>query len=145
MPPQATELEDAVLGAIILETPPQAIINILEPCHFYKEANSEIFKALVTMQNRGEKVDMLSLVVYLRKIGMIDAVGGSYYIAELTSRVSSAANIEYHMRVLIEMSVKRQLIKMCGSIMQDSYGDGDFSELIDFADAQLKTIKSWIR
>jgi len=143
--PQATELETAVLGAMILEVPAQAIISILEPIHFYKEENAWIFEAMQTMQKRKENIDMLSLVVYLRKTDMIEKVGGAHYIAELTARVASSANIEYHARVLIEMAVKRELIKMCGTVMKDSYGDSDFSELIDYTEDQLKTIKSWIR
>ncbi len=145
MPPQATELEDAVLGAMILEVPAQVIISILEPIHFYKQENADIFEAIQMMQKRKESIDMMSLVVYLRKNGIIEKVGGAHYIAELTARVASAANIEYHARVLIEMSVKRELIKMCGTVMQDSYGGGDFSDILDFVDGQLKTLKSWIR
>jgi hypothetical protein len=143
--PQATELETAVLGAMILEVPAQATISILEPIHFYKQENAEIFEAMQTMQKRNESIDMLSLVVHLRKTDMIEKVGGAHYIAELTAKVSSTANVNYHAHVLIEMSIKRELIKMCGTVMQDSYGDGDFSELIDYTENQLKTIKSWIR
>lgn len=145
MPPQATELEDAVLGAMILEVPSQVVISILEPIHFYKPENAIIFEAMKSMQKRKESIDMSSLVVFLRKTGVIEKIGGAHYIAELTARVASSANIEYHARVLIEMSIKRELIKMCGTVMQDSYGDSDFSEILDFIDGQLGTIKSWIK
>ncbi len=131
--PQALDLEDAVLGALMLEKNAlNAVVEFLKPEHFYKEVHKEIYSAIIELFKATEPVDMRTVVNQLRKEGKIELVGGAYYIAELTSKVSSAANIEYHARVIIEMAIKRELIQIASQMQQSAYEDTiDVFELLD--------------
>ncbi|MCS6974983.1 MAG: replicative DNA helicase [Cyclobacteriaceae bacterium] len=133
LPPQAPDLEEAVLGALMLEKGAlNAVIEFLKPEHFYSEIHQAIYSAIVTLFKSSEPVDMRTVVNQLRKEGKLELVGGSYYIAELTAKVSSAANIEYHARVIIEMAIKRNLIQIASQIHHDAYEDTtDVFELLD--------------
>ncbi len=133
MPPQALDLEEAVLGALMLEKNAlTAVVEFLRPEHFYSEAHKEIYSAIIDLFKASEPVDMRTVVAQLRKNGKIEVVGGAYYIAELTSKVSSAANIEYHARIIIEMAIKRNLIEIASQIHHDAYEDTtDVFELLD--------------
>ncbi|MFZ5971756.1 MAG: replicative DNA helicase [Bacteroidota bacterium] len=133
LPPQALDLEEAVLGALMLEKNAlTAVVEFLRPEHFYSEAHKEIYSAIIDLFKASEPVDMRTVVAQLRKNGKIEVVGGAYYIAELTSKVSSAANIEYHARIIIEMAIKRNLIEIASQIHHDAYEDTtDVFELLD--------------
>jgi replicative DNA helicase len=133
LPPQALDLEEAVLGALMLEKNAlNAVVEFLKPEHFYSEVHKEIYAAIVELFKSSEPVDMRTVVNQLRKGGKIELVGGAYYIAELTAKVSSAANIEYHARVIIEMAIKRELIRIASQIHHDAYEDTtDVFELLD--------------
>ena len=92
MPPQAVELEEVVLGALMLEKDALTnVIDILKPESFYREAHEEIYKAIVQLFNNSEPVDLMTVTNQLRKNGKLEIVGGAYYITSLTSRVNSAA------------------------------------------------------
>lgn len=147
LPPQATDLEEAVLGAIMLERPAlPAVERFLKPEHFYPEPHQIIYNACKFLFAAGEPVDMRTVVFQLRKAGKIEQIGGAAYIAELTSKVSSAANIEYHARIIIEMAIKRRLILMSGSVLAGAYDDTqDCFELLDAAEEEFKVIQSWGR
>jgi replicative DNA helicase len=135
LPPQALDLEEAVLGALMLEKNAlNAVVEFLKPEHFYKEAHQEIYSAILTLFKASEPVDMRTVVHQLRKNAKLELIegNGAYYIAELTSKVSSAANIEYHARVIIEMAIKRNLIEIASQIHHDAYEDTtDVFELLD--------------
>ena len=133
LPPQALDLEEAVLGALMLEKNAlTSVIEFLKAEHFYAEANKEIYTAIVDLFSNTEPVDMRTVVAQLRKNGKLELVGGAYYIAELTSKVSSAANIEYHARIVIEMAIKRELISIASQIHNDAYEDTtDVFQLLD--------------
>ncbi|MCK6617870.1 MAG: replicative DNA helicase [Cyclobacteriaceae bacterium] len=133
LPPQALDLEEAVLGALMLEKGAlNAVVEFLKPEHFYSEQHQEIYRAIIELFKGSEPVDMRTVVNQLRKEGKIELVGGAYYIAELTSKVSSGANIEYHARVVIEMAIKRNLIQIASQIHHDAYEDTtDVFELLD--------------
>jgi replicative DNA helicase len=133
LPPQAPDLEEAVLGALMLEKNAlTAVVEFLRPDHFYSEQHKEIYSAIINLFTSSEPVDMRTVVAQLRKNGKIEVVGGAYYIAELTSKVSSAANIEYHARIIIEMAIKRDLIQIASQIHHDAYEDTtDVFELLD--------------
>jgi replicative DNA helicase len=133
LPPQALDLEEAVLGALMLEKGAlNAVVEFLKPEHFYSEQHQEIYRAIIELFKGSEPVDMRTVVNQLRKDGKLELVGGAYYIAELTSRVSSGANIEYHARVVIEMAIKRNLIQIASQIHHDAYEDTtDVFELLD--------------
>jgi len=133
LPPQALDLEEVVLGALMLEKNAlNAVVEFLKPEHFYLETHKEIYTAIVDLFKATEPVDMRTVVNQLRKTGKLELVGGAYYIAELTSKVSSAANIEYHARVIMEMAIKRELIQVASQIQSDAYEDTtDVFELLD--------------
>ncbi len=133
LPPQAPDLEEAILGALMLEKNAlTAVIEFLRPDHFYSDQHKEIYTAIVDLFKSSEPVDMRTVVAQLRKNGKLEIVGGAYYIAELTSKVSSAANIEYHARIIIEMAIKRDLIQIASQVHHDAYEDTtDVFELLD--------------
>src|SRR5882672_9380497 len=133
LPPQAPDLEQAVLGALMLEKNAlTAVVEFLRSDHFYSEQHKEIYNAIVDLFKSSDPVDMRTVVAQLRKNGKLEVVGGAYYIAELTSKVSSAANIEYHARIIIEMAIKRDLIQIASQIHHDAYEDTtDVFELLD--------------
>ncbi|HEY9487824.1 MAG TPA: replicative DNA helicase [Chryseosolibacter sp.] len=133
LPPQARDLEEAVLGALMLEKNAlNAVVEFLKPEHFYADAHKEIYQAIIDLFKASEPVDMRTVVNQLRKNAKLELVGGAYAIAELTAKVSSAANIEYHARVIIEMAIKRNLIQIASQIHQDAYEDTtDVFELLD--------------
>lgn len=133
LPPQAVDLEEAVLGALMLEKNAlNSVVEFLKPEHFYVEAHKVIYEAIVELFKSSEPVDMRTVVNQLRKQGKLELVEGAYKIAELTAKVSSAANIEYHARVIIEMAIKRTLIEVASQIHHDAYEDTtDVFELLD--------------
>jgi replicative DNA helicase len=133
LPPQARDLEEAVLGALMLEKNAlNAVVEFLKPEHFYADAHREIYQAIIDLFKASEPVDMRTVVNQLRKNAKLELVGGAYVIAELTAKVSSAANIEYHARVIIEMAIKRNLIQIASQIHHDAYEDTtDVFELLD--------------
>lgn len=132
LPPQDLDLEQVILGAIMLEKPAiEAVNKFLRPDHFYSESHKEIYRAILALNANKNPIDMLTVVDVLRKTDKIEAVGGAYYISGLTSKVSSAANIEYHSRIIVEMSIKRSMIELASKIHQEAYGDSDCFELLE--------------
>jgi replicative DNA helicase len=133
LPPQVLDLEEAVLGALMLEKNAlNAVVEFLKPEHFYDDRHKEIYTAIIDLFKASEPVDMRTVVNQLRKTGKIELTGGAYYIAELTSKVSSTANIEYHARVIMEMAIKRTLIEVASQIQHNAYEDTtDVFELLD--------------
>lgn len=133
LPPQAVDLEEAVLGALMLEKNAlNSVVEFLKPEHFYVESHKVIYEAIVELFKSSEPVDMRTVVNQLRKQGKLELIEGAYKIAELTAKVSSAANIEYHARVIIEMAIKRTLIQVASQIHHDAYEDtSDVFELLD--------------
>ena len=139
LPPQALDLEEAVLGALMLEKDAlTAVIDILKPESFYADNHQEIYRAIVDLFNASEPVDMRTVASQLRKNGKLEFVGGAYYLAELTSKVSSAANIEFHARIVTEMAIKRELIRVASEIHHDAYEDTtDVFHLLDRTEQSL--------
>ncbi len=139
LPPQATDLEEAVLGALMLEKDAMVtVIDILKPDSFYKDQHKVIYEAIVDLFNQSEPVDLLTVSNKLRKWGKLEFAGGPFYITELTTRVNSAANIEFHARIISEMAIKRKLIRISGEIQRDAYEDSnDVFELLDRTEAAL--------
>lgn len=139
IPPQAVDLEEAVLGALMLEKDALTnVIDILKPDTFYKDSHREIYRSIVDLFNNSEPVDILTVTNHLRKSGKLEAVGGAYYIAELSSKVNSAANIESHARIIIEKAIKRELIRIASQIHHDAYEDTvDVFQLLDQTEQSL--------
>ena len=122
--PQAVDLEEAVLGALMLEKDALTIvIEILQVESFYKESHQKIYEAILQLFDNSEPVDILTVTNQLRKNGTLEFAGGSFYISGLTQRVNSAANVEYHARIVSEMAIKRELISIASEIEKEAYED----------------------
>ncbi|MFD2570386.1 replicative DNA helicase [Spirosoma soli] len=139
LPPQALDLEEAVLGALMIEKDAlSSVVDILKPETFYKEAHQRIYNAILTLFGNSDPIDLLTVTQQLRKTGEIELVGGGGFVSELTFRVNSAANIEYHARVISEQALKRALISMSSVILRDAYEDTtDVFELLDRTEQSL--------
>jgi replicative DNA helicase len=139
LPPQALDLEEAVLGAMMLEREAMnSVIDILKSSSFYKDANARIFAAISDLFAKGEPVDILTVTHALRKAGELELVGGPLYISQLTNRVASAANIETHARIIAQKHIQRELIRISGEIIRDAYDEtSDVFDLLDKAESNL--------
>jgi len=139
VPPQARELEEAVLGAIMLEKNAfDAVIEILKPECFYVDAHQRIFRAMQSLANKSQPIDILTVVEELKSREELEMVGGPYYVTKLTNAVVSAANIESHARIILQKFIQRELIRISGEIINDAYEDStDVFELLDDAEAKL--------
>lgn len=133
LPPQALDLEASVLGRMMIDREALDVLGILSPADFYNESHGLIFAAIGELFRDGNPVDMITVTNQLRKNGTISRLpeNGAYYVAQLTANVS-AANVEYHARVVREMAIKRNLITIAARIHSKAYEDGaDAFELID--------------
>ena len=139
IPPQAVDLEEVVLGALMLEKEAvNAVIDILTPEVFYKEAHQLIFAAIKDLFTKSEPIDILTVTNHLKSTNDLDAVGGAYYISQLTNRVVSSANIEYHSRIILQKHIQRQLIQISSETIKDAYEDSaDVFDLLDNAENKL--------
>lgn len=139
LPPQAPDLEEAVLGALMLEKNALTeVIDILKPESFYVEAHQRIFEAIYNLFQKNSPIDLLTVIAELRAMGALELVGGAYYITQLTDRVVSAANIEYHARIISQKYIQRELIKVSSEIINNAYEDTtDIFDLLDHAEKSL--------
>ncbi|GGI57280.1 replicative DNA helicase [Winogradskyella haliclonae] len=139
IPPQALDLEEVVLGAMMIDKKGvDEVIDILSPDAFYKEAHRFIFEAIFKLFENSEPVDLLTVSTQLRKDGKLDIVGGDFYLISLTQRVSSSAHIEFHARIILQKYIQRSLIKISNEIIEDAYDEGkDVFDLLDNAEAKL--------
>ncbi|WP_412061578.1 replicative DNA helicase [Rubrivirga sp. IMCC45206] len=138
MPPQATDVEQSVLGALLIERDaiPKAI-EILPADAFYEPRHQRIYEAVEALFERGNPVDLITLTEELKRRGDYDGIGG-YYLTELTTRVASAANIEYHARIIAEKSLLRKLITtMTGVVGQAFDPTTDAFDLLDNAEREI--------
>jgi replicative DNA helicase len=139
LPPQAVDVEEAVLGALMLDRDSLAnVIDSLKPETFYRDEHQRIFGAIFELFASSKPVDMLTVVQELKKRGELDLVGGVPYITSLTNRVASTANIEYHTRILNQKQIQRELIRVSSEIIKDAYEEStDALELLDKAEKNL--------
>jgi len=140
--PQATALEEAVLGAIMLDKDAlPVVLDILQIESFYSDAHQSVYRAMLALFEKSQPVDLLTVTEQLKKSGEIDIVGGPFYLVELTNRVASSANIEFHARIISQKHIQRALIRSSTSIIQDAYEDTtDVFELLDKAEQELFSI-----
>lgn len=124
IPPQAVDVEEAVLGAMLLEkNAVNDAIDILQPESFYKVEHQKIFNAIKDLFGHSENIDILSVTEKLRKNGELQFVGGPGYIASLTNRVASAAHVEYHARIISEKYILRSLIEVSSEVIKNAYDE----------------------
>lgn len=124
IPPQATELEKAVLGALMLERDAYYSINeFLNVDSFYLECNQIIFSTIESLIQAGKPIDLLMVTQALKAAGNLDKLGGPMYITELTANVATAAHIEHHARIIAQAATARQLIRICSQRMTQAYDE----------------------
>lgn len=142
IPPQALDLEEAVLGAMMIEKDAViSVLDILKPESFYKDAHQKIFKAIVDLSTQEKPIDILTVTEELRKNKQLDEVGGPAYITLLTSRVASAANIEFHARIIAQKYIQRELIRVSSDIQTKAFDEGvDVDDLLDYSETALFNI-----
>lgn len=143
VPPQAPELEEAVLGAAMLEKDTFAqILEIIqsEDC-FYVDAHQKIYAAMRRLFDKGTPVDLLTITEELRKSNELEIVGGAYYLTRLTMSVLSSAHVEAHARLVMEKFIQRELIRISGAVISEAYEDStDVFDLLDKAESGLYEI-----
>jgi len=143
VPPQAIEMEEAVLGAVMLEKDKLAeVLEIIqsEDC-FYVDAHQKIYAAIRRLFDKGQPVDLLTVTDELRKSSELEIVGGAYYITRLTMSVLSSAHVEAHARIIMEKFIQRELIRISGLVISDAYEDStDVFDLLDKAESNLYEI-----
>ena len=139
IPPQALDLEEVVLGAMMIDkNGASEVFEILrEEKVFYKEAHQEIYETMLSIFKDNEPIDLLTVSQRLKEKSKLDAVGGDFYLISLTQKVSSSAHIEFHCRILMQMYVKRESIKVANTIIEKAYNDEtDIFDLL--ADSQKR-------
>jgi len=139
IPPQAVELEEAVLGAVMLEKDAVlSVIDILKPASFYKDAHQKIYKAIIELSTQEKAIDILTVTEELRKSKTLEEVGGPLYITQLTSKVASAAHLEFHARIIQQKYIQRELIRVSTDIQKKAYDESmDVDDLLDQAESDL--------
>ena len=139
MPPQAVDLEEAILGSLMLEK--DAFITVsdfLKPECFYKEAHQKIYRGIQNLSLNNEPVDILTVSEEMKRLGELEEIGGYYYLAQLTSKVASAAHIEFHARIVVQKYIQRELIRVCTDIQNKAYDEAtDVADLVDMAQKQV--------
>jgi len=142
LPPQAIDLEEVVLGAMMIDKKGvDEVIDILNAEVFYKASHQHIFEAIHLLFENSEPVDLLTVSAQLKKNAKLDVAGGEFYLVQLTQKVSSSAHIEFHARIILQKFIQRSLIKISNEIIEDSYSDTtDVFDLLDNAEAKLYEI-----
>ena len=140
IPPQATDLEQAVLGAVMLERDAiTKIIHIAQPEIFYKESHQKIFQAVLDLYDKNNPIDILTVTQQCKKNGTLEIAGGPFYITELTSRVASSSNIIYHCMIVFQKHIQREIIRICSEAVYESFKDT--SDLFDTYEKLVDDIK----
>ena len=139
IPPQALDLEEAVLGAMMIDKKGvDDVIDILHEDVFYKPAHRFIYEAIFKLFENSEPIDLLTVSNQLRKDEKLDSVGGDFYLIGLSQKVSSAAHIEFHARIILQKFIQRRLITISSEIITNSYDETfDVFDLLDEAETKL--------
>lgn len=140
--PQAIQLEEAILGAIMLDKDAlPSVVEILRPETFYTPAHQEIFDVMLQLFGKSQVIDLLTVHESLKKLDKLEEIGGINYLIELTNKVASAANIEYHARIVAQKFIQRELIRISSLVIKESFEDSkDVLELLDEAERNLYDI-----
>ena len=140
VPPQALDLEEAILGALLIDKDAfDVVANIIKPESFYRDCHQKIFKAILDLEKKQEPIDLLTVSESLRKSGYLEDIGGPYYVSQLTSKVASASNIEFHARIITQKYIQRELIRVASEISSKAYDDSvDIDDLISFASNSIE-------
>ncbi|MGF1533329.1 MAG: replicative DNA helicase [Bernardetiaceae bacterium] len=139
LPPQALDLEEAVLGALMIEKDAlDQVVDILKPESFYKEAHQLVYQAILTLFNEGTPIDLLTVTEQLRKTGDLQRVGGAYAVTELTNKINASAHLSTHARIVSEKYIRREMIQTTIDVQREAYEDRtDVFDLLDRAQKRL--------
>jgi replicative DNA helicase len=139
VPPQAVELEEAVIGALMVEKDAiVSILDVIKPDSFYKDSHQKIFQAILDLSIRLEPIDILTVTQELRRNDSLEEVGGAVYLAQLTSKVGSAAHLEYHAKIIAQKFIQRELIRVSSDIQSRAFDDTiDVDDLLDYSEMEL--------
>jgi replicative DNA helicase len=131
LPPQAIDLEEAVLGAILLERGTiDKVVSLLEPEDFYSEAHKEIYKSILSLYHAKNDIDILTVTNDLRTKKTLDSIGGSFFVVSVTNRIASAANVEYHAHIVKEKSITRKTIQVLSDGLENAFNENDTFDLV---------------
>jgi len=139
IPPQAVELEEAVLGAMMIDKKGiDDVIDVLSSDAFYDKKHQEIYAAIYELFKNAEPIDLLTVSNLLKKNGKLEFVGGDFSLIRLTQKVASSAHIEFHARIILQKYIQRKLISISSEIIENAYDESsDVFELLDDAEAKL--------
>ena len=139
IPPQAVELEEAVLGAMMIDKKGiDDVIDILSPDAFYDSKHHEIYAAIFELFQNSEPIDILTVSNLLKKNGKLEFVGGDFFLIRLTQKVASSAHIEFHARIILQKYIQRRLISISSEIIENAYDEStDVFDLLDDAEGKL--------
>jgi len=139
LPPQALDLEEVVLGAMMIDKKGiDEVIDILNADVFYKQGHKFIFDAIVKLFEESSAIDLLTVSNQLKKDGNLEKSGGEFYLIQLTQKVASSAHIEFHARIILQKYIQRSLIKISNEIIEEAYDEGiDVFDLLDTAESKL--------
>jgi replicative DNA helicase len=142
IPPNAVELEEAVLGAVMLD---KGVIPLLadsiRPDSFYKMEHQLIFEAFLKLFSDDKPIDIMTVSEQLKAMDKLEMVGGRYYISKLTDRVASSANVEFHARIIEDKAIQRELIRISGDLYHDAFDDtSDPLDLLDVIGKEIETV-----
>ncbi|WP_339881584.1 replicative DNA helicase [Polaribacter vadi] len=139
IPPQAVELEEAVLGAMMIDKKGiDDVIDVLSADAFYDQKHQEIYAAIYQLFQNSEPIDILTVSNLLKKNGKLEFVGGDFALIRLTQKVASSAHIEFHARIILQKYIQRKLISISSEIIENAYDEStDVFDLLDDAEAKL--------
>lgn len=142
LPPQAVDLEEAVIGALLIEKDAvNDVLDVLSPESFYKEAHISIYRSIQELFSNSEPIDMLTVTNHLRKKGELEMVGGAYYISTLTNRVISSAQVEYHARIIAQKYIQREIIRLCTETLKMAYDETtDVFDMLNKVESDLFSV-----
>jgi replicative DNA helicase len=139
LPPQALDLEEAVLGAMMIDKKGvDEVIDILQSDAFYKDAHKHIFEAIFQLFTDSQPIDLLTVSAQLKKNAKLELAGGDFYLIQLTQKIASSAHIEFHSRIILQKYIQRSLIRISSEIIEESYDETtDVFDLLDKAESKL--------
>lgn len=139
IPPQAVELEEAVLGAMMIDKKGiDDVIDVLSADAFYDQKHQEIYASIYQLFQNSEPIDLLTVSNLLKKNGKLEFVGGDFALIRLTQKVASSAHIEFHARIILQKYIQRKLISISSEIIENAYDEStDVFDLLDDAEAKL--------
>jgi replicative DNA helicase len=139
IPPQAVELEEAVLGAMMIDKKGiDDVIDVLSSDAFYDRKHQEVYAAIYELFQNSEPIDLLTVSNLLKKNGKLEFIGGDFFLIRLTQKVASSAHIEFHARIILQKYIQRKLISISSEIIENAYDEStDVFELLDDAEAKL--------